>query len=158
MNIRLIAFVVLAFTLSACEQYKYDPSADAAKEFESALSDATSDDKYLMVVFGADWCPDCLKLHENLQSTEVSSYMSDHMDFMTVDIGDRDRNIGFASSLGVSIENGIPVAVFFDPNGNPIGATNNGQLEPSRYLTSRQILKFIEAVVNDRQITRPSPS
>ena len=156
MTIRHLALIVLIWSLFACEQYQYDPNADAEEEFAAALSDAVDEDKYLMVVFGADWCPDCRKLHENLQSPEVSNYMRDHMDFLTVDIGDRDRNLEFAARLGVSIENGIPVAVFFDPNGDPIGATNSGQLEPSRYLTSRQILRFVEAVVNERRITRPS--
>ena len=147
--------IIAALALTACERHNYDPNADAQAEFDIALTEATAAERYLMVVCGADWCPDCMKLHENLESSEVREYMRDHMDFMTVDIGDRDRNLGFAASLGVSIENGIPVAVFFGPSGKPIGATNNGQLEPSRYLTSRQILRFVQAVVDERRITTP---
>ena len=40
-----------------------------------------------MVIFGAEWCPDCRNLHDNLHSPEVAAYMEDHMDYVTVDVG-----------------------------------------------------------------------
>ena len=84
-------------------------------------------------------------------------FLKSHMEYLTIDVGRKDRNLDLANQLGVHVENGIPVAVFFDPNGVPIGTTNEGQLEPSRYLTSRQILRFVSAVVEHRQVTRPIP-
>lgn len=131
---------------------RFDPNADARQSFEQARLTAVENKRYLMVVFGADWCPDCLKLYDNLRSSEVSFYMQEHMDFITVDVGERDRNLEFADHLGVNIDRGIPVAVFFNPDGTPLGTTNDGQLEPSRHFTSRQILRFIKAVVEHRKI------
>ncbi len=154
----LAALLLLTSALAGCEQPRFDPTSDARAEFEHALSRATAAKRYLMVVFGADWCTDCRKLYENLHTPDVRAYMSEHMDFMTVDVGRRERNLDLAAQLGVSIGNGIPVAVFFDPTGNPVGTTNDGQLEPSRYLTSRQILGFVQAVVTERRITRPAPA
>ncbi len=49
----------------------------------------------------------------------------------------------FAIDLGVDLTRGIPVAIFYDPEGRVIGTTNDGQLEPARYYTSKQILKFV---------------
>ena len=108
-----------------------------------------------MVVFGADWCPDCRNLHDNLNSPEVAAYLEDHMDFVTIDVGKKDRNLALASELGVTVANGIPVAVFFNPDGTQLGTTNQGQLEPSRHFTSGQILKVVRAVVEHRQISLP---
>ncbi|MFT7653221.1 MAG: thioredoxin 1 [Candidatus Azotimanducaceae bacterium] len=144
--------------LTGCSQEsdsRYDPHADARQSFEQARLTAVQNERYLMVVFGADWCPDCLKLHDNLKSSEVSSYMREHMDFITVDVGERDRNLALANELGVTIDRGIPVAVFFKPDGTPLGTTNDGQLEPSRHFTSRQILRFVKAVVEHSQISSP---
>lgn len=152
----LLTGFACALLLSGCEQPKYDPSVNAPAAFEQALSSASEDGRHLMVVFGADWCPDCRKLHENLHTTEVSAYLRDHMNILTVDVGDKNRNLELASRLGVSIGNGIPVAVFFGPDGKPLGATNEGQLEPSRHFTSRQILKFLRTVVDERRITQPA--
>jgi protein disulfide-isomerase len=152
---------LLLGTLIACSpptdpDSHYYPERDARSSFERALAQATAELRYLMVIFGADWCPDCRKLHDNLHSSDVTAYMQEHMDFVTVDVGRKDRNLALAAELGVTVENGIPVAVFFNPDGTQLGTTNEGQLEPSRHFTSRQILKFINAVVEHHQILTPT--
>lgn len=157
-RLKYLAMLMAVLTTLGCSEVRFDPELDAQASFTAALNKAKQADRYLMVVFGADWCTDCRKLYEHLRSAEVQDYMREHMDFLTVDVGDKDRNLAFAAGLGVSIDNGIPVAVFFDPTGAPIGTTNQGQLEPSRYLTRRQILRFVSAVVDDRRVTRPVPA
>ena len=153
-----LALIVSLSILFGCEQAKYDPDADAQQMFAQALQEAKAEQQYLMVVFGADWCPDCRKLYENLHSPQTRDYMREHMSVLTVDVGDKDKNLDLAQRLGVSIENGIPVAVFFDDEGKMIGATNEGQLEPSRYLTSAQILRFVRLVVEEQRVTAPTPN
>jgi len=140
---------------STVETKFYKPENDARAVFASELSSAISANNYLMVVFGADWCPDCRKLYDNLESEEVASYMDDHMNFVTIDVGRKDLNIDFATELGVTVSNGIPVAVFFSPDGDPIGTTNQGELEPSRYFSSSQILEFVRKIVEYQEVTKP---
>ena len=135
---------------------RYNPENEARVVFDDELSIAVNNNRYLMVVFGADWCPDCLKLYENLVSPEVATYMRNTMHFMTVDVGRKDRNIEFAEELGITVSNGIPVAVFFSPNGEVIGTTNNGELEPSRSFSSKKILKFVRTVVEHHRVTDPN--
>lgn len=133
----------------------YNPENDARVVFASELAAAIDSNRYLMVVFGADWCPDCLKLYDNLVSPDVAAYMRDSMNFMTVDVGRKDRNIEFAEELGITVSNGIPVAVFFNPQGKVIGTTNNGELEPSRSFSSAQILRFLRQIVEYHRVTAP---
>ena len=140
---------------STVETKFYKPGSNARAVFASGLSSAISTNNYLMVVFGADWCPDCRKLYENLASEEVASYMDDHMNFVTIDVGRKDLNIDLAAELGVTVSNGIPVAVFFSPDGDLIGTTNQGELEPSRYFSSSQILRFVRKVVEYQEVTKP---
>ena len=85
---------------STVETKFYKPGSNARAVFASGLSSAISTNNYLMVVFGADWCPDCRKLYENLASEEVASYMDDHMNFVTIDVGRKDLNIDLAAELG----------------------------------------------------------
>ena len=163
----LMKICLLIFLIASCPLFgldsrisdsktkRYDPGHDARAVFASARAMAVRADRHLMVVFGADWCPDCRKLHDNLMSDEVTSYMRDHMDFLTVDVGRKDLNIDFAKELGVTVSNGIPVAVFFDSNGDLIGTTNRGELEPSRYFTSTQILAFVKKIVEQQSVSQP---
>ncbi len=140
---------------SAPETKVYNSENDARVVFASELALARSANRYLMVVFGADWCPDCRKLYDNLASEEVASYMDNYMNFVTIDVGRKNLNIDFAAELGVTVSNGIPVAVFFDPKGDPIGTTNEGELEPSRYFTSSQILEFVRKIVEYEVVIKP---
>lgn len=148
---RGVLFLIVC--LAGCgDPIRYDPDADGPTLLATAKVAAKQSGRHLMVVFGAEWCPDCRKLHDNLESAEVRAYLDDHMDYVTIDVGDRDRNLGLAAEYGVTIANGIPVAVFMDTQGEVIGTTNDGQLEPSRYLTSRQILGFVKKIVEQRKI------
>jgi protein disulfide-isomerase len=133
----------------------YDPDADASADVLEARSRAKTDQKFLMVTFGANWCQDCRNLHRTLHSEVVESYTQESFLFVNVDVGKFNQNREIAEQLGVSLKKGIPVAVFFDPEGKTIGTTNEGELEPARYYSSRQILKFIRDVAERSHIQAP---
>jgi hypothetical protein len=105
--------------------------------------------------FSANWCQDCRNLHRNLKSDVVTAYTSDLFHFVNVDVGKFNQNRDIADELGVSLTRGIPVAIFFDVNGQVIGTTNEGQLEPARHYSSRQILKFVRDVAERSRILAP---
>ena len=52
----------------------YDAEMDARQAFDEARDRAQNDGKFLMVTFGANWCPDCRNLHRHLNSDVVRSY------------------------------------------------------------------------------------
>lgn len=133
----------------------YDEGADARAEVAAARGEAAEAGRYLMVTFGANWCLDCRNLHRQLSSAEVSEYAAGLFRFALVDVGKFNRNVDLASELGVDLSRGIPVAVFFDPSGEVLGATNQGQLEPARYYSSKQILRFLRTIVDRAQIIAP---
>ena len=133
----------------------YDEEADGASLIRDARAQAYEEGKFLMVTFGANWCLDCIALHHHLGSEPVAGYARDLFRFVFVDIGSQKRNRAVADSVGVSLENGIPVAVFYSPRGEVIGTTNDGELEPSRFYSSKQILKFIRDISERGRISTP---
>jgi protein disulfide-isomerase len=133
----------------------YDEEADAASIISTARMEARAESKFLMVTFGANWCLDCRTLHHHLNSEPVASYARDLFRFVNVDVGKLNQNRDVAESLGVSLSRGIPVAVFFDSEGDVIGTTNSGQLEPARHYSSKQILKFIRDIAERSHILAP---
>lgn len=133
----------------------YDEAADAAALVAAARSEAFEARKFLMVTFGANWCLDCRTLHRNLKSEEVAEYTEGVFHFVNVDVGKFNRNREIAEELGVDLSRGIPVAIFFDPVGRVIGTTNEGQLEPARRYSSKQILKFVRDIAERSRIVAP---
>ena len=120
-----------------------------------ARQQALQDGKFLMITFGANWCMDCRTLYHSLRTGEVKEFTDDVFNFAHVDVGKFNRNREIAEELGVDLSRGIPVAIFFDPAGNKIGTTNEGQLEPARYYTSKKILKFVRDIVEKSLIAAP---
>ena len=133
--------------------YRYETDASAA--VAAARQKALEDEKFLMVTFGANWCLDCRTLYHHMQSPEVRAFTEDTLDFISVNVGKFNLNLDVAADVGVSLDRGIPVAVFFSPDGKLIGTTNDGQLEPARFYSSKQILKFVRDIVEKSLIAAP---
>jgi thioredoxin 1 len=133
----------------------YTNDADASATIAKARQQALENGKFLMVTFGANWCLDCRTLYHHLRSPEVQAFTADTFDFANVNVGKVNINVELAADLGVDLQRGIPVAIFFDPDGKVIGTTNNGQLAPARFYSSKQILKFVRNVVEKSLITAP---
>jgi len=133
----------------------YDGQADAAAIISNARMEARAERKFLMVTFGANWCLDCRTLHHHLNSEPVVGYARDLFLFVNVDVGKLNQNRDIAESLGVSLSRGIPVAIFFNPEGEVVGTTNEGQLEPARRYSSKQILKFVRDIAERDRILAP---
>lgn len=133
----------------------YNGDEDASAEVTAGRAAAMREKKFLMVTFGANWCRDCRNLHRTLHSDEVEDYTKDLFQFVNVDVGKFNQNRQVADGLGVSLSRGIPVAVFFDPQGQVIGTTNKGELEPARRYSSKQILKFVRDIAERSRIAAP---
>ena len=140
---------------SDSESPPYDANIDARLEVIMAQDVAVKEQKFLMITFGANWCMDCRNLHRRLKSEDVQRYTEDRFLFVNVDVGKFNQNADLAKELGVTLSKGIPVAIFFDPDGEVIGTTNEGQLEPARRYSSKQILRFIRDIAERSQITTP---
>ena len=133
----------------------YDEAADAHAVVANGRQKAMEQGKFLMITFGANWCVDCRTLYRNLRSDDVSQFTDGVFHFVNVDVGKFNNNLDLASDLGVDLARGIPVAVIFDPAGDKVGTTNEGQLESARFYTSKQILKFVRDIAERELIATP---
>ena len=55
---------------------------------EEARLTAMKNDKFLMVQFGASWCPDCLELSKSLNDVITSNRLEQHFVVVNVDVGE----------------------------------------------------------------------
>ena len=154
---RIAVFALLGILTAAAQAplSPYDIKADAAKDIAAAQQRAKASKKYVMVIFGANWCKDCIVLHKLLDEPPTKSYVDAHFEIVGVDLGRWDKNMDLARSLKVDLDKGIPAAAFLASDGSAIGNTNNGELEPSRNYHSEMILHFLHAVVENHKIVTP---
>ena len=133
----------------------FNTEADAAADVAAARQRAKEEGKFLMVIFGANWCIDCRTLERRLKSSEVAEYTTDRFDFAHVDVGKFNNNLDVASEYGINLQRGIPVALAFAPDGTVIGVTNDGELDPARFYSSQQILRFVRNIAEHSKIIAP---
>ena len=132
--------------------YRSELSARAA--IEAGKARAAASGKMLMVTFGANWCPDCVTLHRNLQAAETRAYAEKHFEIVEIDVGDAKKSAAVQRELGISV-NTIPLAVFYSAAGELVGDTFAGELKPSRHFSSREIRDFLREVVDYHRIVSP---
>ena len=106
MNIRtILSFLLICIVAVGCR--KNDG-------IDTAVKSARASHRSLMVEFGADWCSDCQELSRELQREPFQSCVRKNVARLKVDVGEFNRNLDTARSLGIDIKNGvIPTAVFF---------------------------------------------
>jgi thiol:disulfide interchange protein len=135
-------------------QPPYRSDVDARTAIEQGKARAGASGKMLMVAFGANWCPDCLTLHDNLHAADTRAYIEEHFEIVQIDVGDSKKSAAVQRDLGISV-NVIPLAVFYSPSGELVGDTFAGELKPSRHFTSREIRDFLREVVDYHRIVSP---
>jgi thiol:disulfide interchange protein len=135
-------------------QPPYRSDVDARTAIEKGQARAASSGKMLMVTFGANWCPDCLALHDNLHAAETRAYVEKHFELVQIDVGDSKKSAAVKRDLGIAV-NVIPLAVFYSPDGDVVGDTFAGELKSSRHFSAREIHDFLREFVDYRRVVSP---
>ncbi len=108
----------------------YDAKTDAEADIRKAISKAQSDNKRVLLVFGANWCPWCQALHQLFEENkEVHSFLADNYEVVLVDLGRRDRNMDVDARYGNPNKLGLPAVVVLDKDGIQIHSQETGSLE-----------------------------
>lgn len=124
----------------------YDEAADAKAQVSAALADATQTRLPVLVVFGANWCPDCKVLDLAFKSGPSAPLIDKHFKVVKVDVGRFDKNVDVAQAYGVPLNKGIPAVVVLSPQGQVLYATKAGELSDARRMGDQGIYDFFAKV------------
>lgn len=147
MTARLAFVFAFALTLAHAAPLPYDEKADAKADVQRALSAAKSSGTPVLVVFGANWCPDCRALDKALSTGENAELMAREFKVVKVDVGQFDRNLDLAARYGNPVKKGIPAAVVLSPEGEVLYATRLGELADARHMSDTGVYDFFKRVV-----------
>lgn len=89
----------------------YDETADAAADIASALDSAKRQGKLALVMFGANWCPDCRALDGMAREGQLKQVLDEGYVVVHVDVGRYNKNLDLAERFGFDVKRGIPAIV-----------------------------------------------
>jgi len=134
----LCVFLLGASRLAAAPEYPsmgpdiYDPKIPAEQLIAGAITEAKSEDKKVLLLFGANWCPWCRRLHKALtQESTVQTRLRKNFVLVFIDANtrnDKQRNATVLEKYGDPLQFGLPVFVVLDLDGKQLTTRETASL------------------------------
>ena len=124
----------------------YNEQADARAELNLALASAQAKQKNVLVVFGANWCADCLALERKMSTGSLAAHVDKRFVVLKVNVGRFDRNTDLAAQMGVPLKKGIPAVAVLKQGGEVQSATGGGELADARSMGDAAVLAVLEGL------------
>jgi thioredoxin 1 len=145
-----IVAVALAVAVQAAQlpaaSLPYDETANAAADVQHALAAAHSSRRDVLLVFGANWCPDCRDLDKALNGSS-HALIAGRFQIVKVDVGQFDKNLELANQYGNPIGKGIPAVVVLSPDNRILYSSKAGELANARRMGDQGIYDFLSSHV-----------
>lgn len=123
----ILGFVLLLFL--AYFRYVYNKPYNLLADSKSDITETVSNldnNQLLIVVLGANWCPECRLLSNRIESEPLSHLNGTALSFVKVDVNGWDRNMDIVEKLGHPAGGGIPAIAIID-NQSRVLATRTGK-------------------------------
>ncbi|MDZ4728059.1 MAG: thioredoxin family protein [Leptospira sp.] len=141
---KLSTVCILFLFVSASNSCKLSETDPTLSVYTNSLILAKNQNQKLLVIFGADWCPDCRAFDVLLREKKISELILKKFLILKIDVGQFDQNLALNSRLGNPIANGIPSVVIIDPL-NPekiVASTKGGEFSTASQMTAEQVYKY----------------
>ncbi len=133
----LSSLFVLHFSLlTACGQQAskgpYNPDADVRADLKAAVQKAKLENKHVLVQFGGNWCPWCLRFHALVTGdATIDSIMKANYIYVLANVPkERDkRDRALFREYDYPNRFGFPVFVILDASGRRLNIQDSGLLE-----------------------------
>ena len=147
----------------------YKGCEDQVEVLKAALEEAKRQDKLLLVVFGADWCPWCRALDIMIPSDEIMGFKGDGFDYkarynfakIAVSVIAKPRNAPVPSGItlidlvaadaGIKKAPGIPFIAVINPKTGKVFARDTEDLENNTATTKGHHAEKVRAVLREAE-------
>jgi thioredoxin 1 len=127
----------------------YDEHANATQDVQRALQAAHSDHKDVLLVFGANWCPDCRVLDSVLHQNAA---ISGRFVVVKIDVGDFNKNLDLVKRYEVPLRKGIPAAAVVSSEDQLLYVTQGGELANAHHMGESAIVDLFSHIVADASV------
>jgi thioredoxin 1 len=141
----LVALLGIALFAQAAGSLPYSETANAEHDVKVAVESIQQSNKKLLLIFGANWCPDCRALDQALHGKSQHLIDSEFV-VVKIDVGNFDKNLEIAKRYNNPIAKGIPAAVVLDQHQRVVYSTKAGELSNARHMSDTGVYDFFNAV------------
>jgi thiol:disulfide interchange protein len=122
----------------------YTEDADSGSDIKAALKNAVTENKRVLLIFGANWCYDCHVLEQALHQGTAGSIVASSYLLVHVDIGEGDKNGDLADRYRIPLQQqGVPAVVVLRADGHVLYRSGDGQFGTARRMTKKHLVAFL---------------
>ena len=100
--------------------------------------------KQPIIIFGANWCPDCRIFSGTMDIPKIKSYIDDNFAILYIDVKRYEINMQLMEEFGIPSAEGIPRVLVFDKRMNLINNSNTTEWRTARERSSQEIFDFFQ--------------
>ena len=133
---------------AADEHQIFNESVPGRNLLRIGLGEAATEDKRVLLLFGANWCPYCRALHGLLENDDsLRAMVEQHYVVVPIDVGTsaRNRNTDLVDRYRAPIyTDGLPALVITDANGERLFPNDSNPWSAQDPITTERVRAFLE--------------
>jgi thioredoxin-related protein len=132
--------------LSAAQTDKklYDPALDGMKQIKEAISKAGASGKHVLIQYGGNWCPWCIRFHAFCNAdAEITKVIDNNYILVELNYSKENKNDESNVFLGNPARFGFPVFIIIDGKGKVIHIQDSGLLEAGQGYDQKKVNGFL---------------
>src|SRR5579859_2884330 len=83
----LCGLMMAVIPARAASRQIYDTQADARQDISTAIAQASKTGRNIVLIFGANWCPDCHALDEQMHRPNLARLIARDFVVVKIDVG-----------------------------------------------------------------------
>ena len=124
----------------------YDGLEYSSNDLNEFIFNAITKDKQPIIIFGANWCPDCRIFSATMNIPKLKSYIDENFEVLYVDVKRYEINMSLMEEYGIEPAEGIPRLLVFDLDKKLINSSNTTEWRTARDRTSQEIFNFFQDI------------
>jgi hypothetical protein len=122
--------------------YVFSPAENPLMQVKTALSKAKTENKYALIVLGAQWCHDSVTLAERFSNEQMQSVLSDTFVTQFIDVGYLEDRRDITTLVGYPHYFATPTVLIVNPTSNEI--MNIDSLKVWQSADSVELQEYVE--------------
>ena len=122
----------------------YDGNEISVEEVNKFLSQSIAENKQPIIIFGANWCPDCRIFSGTIDIPKINEFIETYFNILYIDVKRYEINMNLIEYFDIPAEEGIPRVLVFDFNKNIINKSSTTEWRTARDRSSQDIFNFFQ--------------
>ena len=145
---KITILITACFIISSAQAQEklYHPEANAMNDIAAAINKAKSENKYVLIQGGGNWCSWCIEFARFCKADpKIDSVMNASFVWYHLNYSKENENKPVFAKYGYAQRFGFPVFLILDGNGNRVNTQNSEYLEDGKKSYNREkVQAFLE--------------